>query len=697
MKKIQLYLDNEEADLSPAAAEQIRLNSAKNDLTRLDQRVGEVSFTFVLPKTATNARLLGFTAEQLTPKKFVRSREVRVRVVADGVVVTAPDTFLRVQSTSSVGYEVNLYGPGVALFETLGDKKLRELTTLRQYNFKNYIDLQELITFSRTYTDIAAPLIPRGNFYSDDDTKPLNTISEGIRLNDYVLSVYALSVLEAIFQEQGWRVEGDILNDAMWNRAVIPFTGPGRFPWPWRVMLTGDDGPEACQLTRHETSGLAYAGDQLGLLSSPMNDYDGYLGAYQYTSLGTDVYEGSNRIVMARFQCPCAGTYRIEGTFQHYYVGPGLQPTVYLAVSGGDEVARLYRLNNPSTPTTGTITYSHDVDITSDENAVIELLVTKNSGVSGGYRWIQAVFDVELLDGITELNPIQMLPDLTQRDFARAFLNLTNHDLVIAPDRRVLSLVPRAGWSPKLAANAIDLDAYLSPEFFRYSPSSLFKQIDFQYAADSGDYVAYPYVADDPVSHPRLGDETIATNSVGRNEVKTISVPFAPTGRRTYQDTTKLPSGAVVEHDLLTIASQDALQTKRSEAQWSFDATPRLVVLRDQFSKTLPIYRRHSLTADVYYGDAYFIPSSDSPSVAFPGATGVVDTRYATTIELLLNSELVTVEARLTPQLWRQLPAGQLVRVKGVYYYVNQITNYQPATNKPATVQLLRYVAPSGR
>lgn len=664
----QLFLNELPADLPVGAT--VRLNQASNDASQLDVRIGERSYPITLPPTRRNDLLLQHARLQLQANKFNRPTDLTARFLIDGVNVLPPGAVCRLQAAGRDGYDVLLYAPGVALGETLAAKSLRDLTSLPARAYASVSDLEDLIAGDRTTETLAAPFIAYGNFFSADDTKPLNAIDTGVRLDDYVLSVYALNVLEAIFREAGYRIDGTPLLAEEWQTAAIPYTHSEPFPWPWGSLGSG------AIITNYDDSPAdSYTDDPCGLLSAPKAEYTG-------SALTGDEYT-----VATSFLAPQAGDYEVSAQWQRFARSPQTAD-LYIVVTTptGEETATLIDSADtgpgPSLPAHVTSSVITTTVSALEAGTRIELVANTGTGLVG-WDWVE--MEVALTGGATTINPALVLPAMTQKDFVKAFLALTNSTFTLDEERKAVTFHQRDQLPPAAAESALVLDDYVNPASFTYKPAALFKEVSFTYTADSKDAVAAT----------GSGDTTEPMTAAGRTETKEVSVPFAASGRREY-----LWAADGTTRSFICLADTDQLSQKRSEADWSYDYAPRLLTLMAPSAYYLDVYTDHDTTTPVAYAQAAFGPGSpldSNPSFAWQGDTGRVAAYYQSTLELLTSSELVTTEILLDPGLYRQLTPGRVVRICGVLYFVNKLEGFQPGTSRPATLELLRYVAPSGR
>ncbi len=677
MPTLSLILDGTPADLPSGAS--IRLNQAANQTEQLDVRLGERSYAFVLPPTRTNHRLFKQAAEQLQLPKFKRTAEIAARLLCDGVDTLPAGAFCRLQSASKLGgYKVNLFVPGWALGETLGARKLADLTSLPDRAYYDYDDLQDLINGTTATEVLCAPLVSYGNFFSDDPVGPISgtlppvwAMTTALVLDDYLLSVYASRVLTAIFKEAGYRIEGEPLANEDWQNAAIPYTRPEPFPWPWASFSNG-----GLLLT---PSSQTYIADPCELLSSPQTAYDNPTGA-----TGPISFDGN--FVLGQMVAQAPGDYRIYGYINTSLSGGLLyEGGLWLEVRAADGAAVVTEVLPRFSFPLGSASTAFDATVVVPGRGSTIRLISGPFGAFGGVDlgWSELSMQISFFDGITTIKPATLLPDMTQKDFVKAFLTLTNSAFVVDDARKVVRFSYRDRVTPADAEGAIDLADYVNPDAFEYSPPATYAQVAFAYAEDSADAVA--------ITPERIGggqgagwaDTTVSLAGAGRADTRTVTVPFAATATRRYSriDT-------VDQRTLPTIADLEHLNQPRLEVDWSFDYAPRLLRLRgvtDSSDDGIDLSRRS--TFRIAYQTA----------TSYPTWAEIVAERYQGTLEQLDRGELAKGPIRLTPSLYRALTPGRLVRLNGVLYSVNQLDGYQPGGTTPATIELLRYVPPSGR
>lgn len=677
---LALYLEGVPADLP--ANPRIRLNQASNDTSQLDVRIGERSYAFTLPPTRTNDRLLAHARQQLQQRKFKRLTEISARLTVDGVDVLPAGAVCRLNSAGTEGgYDVSLYASGIGLGELLAAKTLRGLTTLRPVSVYGKGDLISIINSDSTESDICAPFTAYGNFFSDvgvgpisGTLPPLHYVDWPIQTSDYVLSVWAPNVLEAIFREAGYRIAGAPLRDPYWQTAAIAFTGDKQFPWPW-----GELGRAELSFDRATPANDVLRNDDCELFSVVRVNYSGPpIGGLTYAT----------HAIVCRYYVPADAMYDLSGTWT--YQGNADLTNIHLLA-----LVRPYSENNDAAGTIHVIAPGHNVGVPSvtedfstqipaTRGDVIEVLALYNNG-SPHYRF--DFLNLVILPVLpATLQPADLLPAMTQKEFVKTFLTVTNSTFDVDEARKVVHFSFRDALTPSQLAGALTLDELLDPAGFSYRPAAAFKEVKFSWLPDEKDVV---HAIPPPIG---LGDgvdfanTTVALPAAGRAEVKEITVPFAASATRRYQVAAVGPVLDTYRY-LVCIADKEHLEQPRLDADWSYDYAPRLVLVGElsDAGDQITIGVRDPLVTSYRTGAPY------------PNWEQIAANRYATTLELLDASELVTTSIHLTPVLYRQLTPGRVVRVNGVVYTVNKLDGYEPGGNQPATLELLRYLPPAGR
>lgn len=690
---VQLFLNEVAVDLPADIASQLRLNQASNPADKLDVRIGERAYSVALPATATNDRVMRHARQQLTPHKFNRTIDLSARLVVGGVQVLGQGAVCRLNSASANGYDVSLYAASVPLGETLDGLSIRDLTTLRAQSYATLSDLANQLSSTRAESDLGNILVSYGNFFSDTIPAPvtgflppLYEIDVPLQLDDYLLPVRYRSVLDAVFSEQGYRVEGEPLNHPLLERLQIPYTSPEPYPWPWRTLGTGS----AHVYRPGGTGGTdTITGDPCELLLVP--DPITYAGGAPGPT---------NHQQAIQYLAPVEGHLTISGLWRYSGAGDAVNATVWAVVTtpSGESVAtKIADATTNQTP--GNYYFESVLGIVPipERNCTVLIVVSNSQAPTVGpwagvtYRWDQLNLTFQMGDARETLDPAECLPEMSQKAFVKSFLTLFNADFTLDEARKVVRFYYRDVVTTREAESAIVLDEVMDARTLSYKPAAAFKKVEFTYAADSSD-------AHTPAGY---ADLTVDLSAAGRTETKQLSVPFAATATRRYMIDGMFLSPASPNYylDIPTIADDEHLKQARIDASWQYDYQPRLLVeVGTSGSAVAPLLVGRRPATQLRLGIMLgAMVALDGTAITFNGDTGVVARNYQTTIEALRDSELAMGPIHLTPVLYTKLTPGRVVRLNGVLYRVNALTGFQPGTGKPASIELLRYLPPSGR
>jgi len=201
MPQVQIYINNQLCDLK--GDEEISVDYAIFDITKIGSRGGARSYEFSLPKTNRNKSVLE-NPEMVNNLSEVPYTRLPCLILVDGV-----DVLIRFAEVSTVkdDYKIRVYGSNSDLFSILAQYKLIDI---------DWTDLDEIWTQNtmvgaRTRTEgIIYPVI---DYNEDSPNFAINNYSRSIR-SDYTLPcVFVNDILERIFEHIGWDYINEIEDD----------------------------------------------------------------------------------------------------------------------------------------------------------------------------------------------------------------------------------------------------------------------------------------------------------------------------------------------------------------------------------------------------------------------------------------------------------------------------------------------------
>lgn len=219
---IELWINDQLADITSAESLNLRLNNVVSDPTTLSTTRAEYSFSFNLPATPTNNKIFDHANNLSKNNKFIS--QYTARVYANGSLLFNGSLTLNSISQKD-GYNVNLVAiRALDLDEIFGDAKMNELEW--------YIPFDGVATINdinaELDTDVVFPLVSYGPFQkvptSEDEVgKTYTSKYDFDKYNRwYVESFYPslkmITTLKKCFEHKGYNVDGDALYDYFLNK-----------------------------------------------------------------------------------------------------------------------------------------------------------------------------------------------------------------------------------------------------------------------------------------------------------------------------------------------------------------------------------------------------------------------------------------------------------------------------------------------
>ncbi|HET6224655.1 MAG TPA: hypothetical protein VFF27_00155 [Bacteroidia bacterium] len=188
----------------------VGLNYQIADIGAIDTRTGTFTNDFNLPNTAHNRSALGFASVDNVIGDYNPQHKIPAKCFQNNIMIA--NGFLQVNGGDSKEIDITFYGDNVDVFELIRGKKLREcnLSHLRHaYNATNVIN-----SFNNT-SGYIYPVIDYGLF--------TDSVSMSIASGEIYTAVFVPDVLTAIFKDIGFKIDGTMLNRALYKKSVVPF------------------------------------------------------------------------------------------------------------------------------------------------------------------------------------------------------------------------------------------------------------------------------------------------------------------------------------------------------------------------------------------------------------------------------------------------------------------------------------------
>lgn len=215
------------------------LNSSVASIRQLGARSGTFAYTFNIPATKNNNRILQsiFNADQRKDVKDILNKHFAT-VIVNGIQFDRG--YIKVlnydQAINSGFYEMNYFGSNLEWV-----KELEELTIggLPFRNDSQVYDM-EYVTNNQGQTvnqnDHVYALINRGSWEYDN----------AVGLKDYYPDLYVKAIFDLAFNSIGWKVESDFLNTDAIKKVGLSFSGDFKF-------LESDRDDKICKIQKEGT------------------------------------------------------------------------------------------------------------------------------------------------------------------------------------------------------------------------------------------------------------------------------------------------------------------------------------------------------------------------------------------------------------------------------------------------------------
>lgn len=217
---LEIWVEGKLLELSDKAEQSLRLNHTLFTPTKVSNKQASYSFSFDIPATPNNNKILGYGNMLSATNKF--SRRYNAEVVSDGTILFSGSMILN--SYKEGIYNANLVNIKVLSLEDIfGDDKLSDLKwsvpfrgiqTINSYNRydtgKYFFPLASYGVFQKApyYTDEVA---------SDYTSKFLFDKWNQWYYSSFFPSLNMMEVVKRCFKQKGYEVKGDALTDPILN------------------------------------------------------------------------------------------------------------------------------------------------------------------------------------------------------------------------------------------------------------------------------------------------------------------------------------------------------------------------------------------------------------------------------------------------------------------------------------------------
>ena len=216
---LELYINSEKVDLSPAAV--IAITKQIVDIATFSTVKGDRSNSITLPATDTNKRIVEY-ANQVQSQTGLPYTRIPAKAIQDGVDVL-PNAYCAIDTVEG-GIKVALFAGNISWASLLDGKTLRMLDYTGDTHIWNLANI--IATHTTPLMNYLYPII---NYRVDEQAMLGLMIPDILRPH-----IYFRSLLNKIFNEIGYTIEGDIFNNPRFDGAHLECS---RIEYPLELML----------------------------------------------------------------------------------------------------------------------------------------------------------------------------------------------------------------------------------------------------------------------------------------------------------------------------------------------------------------------------------------------------------------------------------------------------------------------------
>lgn len=190
---------------------EITLSTTLRSIAKLDTLNGEFSFSFNIPTTPSNNKILGYTNDISVYNKF--NTNYKALITIDDIVVLEGN--LLINSIDSESYKCNVYiNKTNTLNDIFGDMKLSEINW--EVDYKQDITIND--ENAKELPEIIYPLVSYGQFQRESVNGKYTSIFDldnttKLYNENFLPSPNILSLIKKCFESKGYEVDGNIFSD----------------------------------------------------------------------------------------------------------------------------------------------------------------------------------------------------------------------------------------------------------------------------------------------------------------------------------------------------------------------------------------------------------------------------------------------------------------------------------------------------
>lgn len=201
------------------ATENIRIaqNYSVNELGKIETRQGGFSNNFSIPLTGRNKKILGIP-DDINSASRKPYQKVEASLIDLGVPVASG--YLRYQIVSNNQLQASFFSDNSEWFSLLKGKSLNDLD-LWEYDHNWDINTMKTAIDADKTSGYTYPLIDYNDAFSGSTTLEVDFTTSDERLYP---AMFVSTLVERIFYEVGWKVDGEMIDHPKYKRLIIPFS-----------------------------------------------------------------------------------------------------------------------------------------------------------------------------------------------------------------------------------------------------------------------------------------------------------------------------------------------------------------------------------------------------------------------------------------------------------------------------------------
>ena len=221
MNNIELYINNQLVDLGD---DSLRLNNTIFDPTKLTATTSSYSYTYKLPLTPNNAKILG-NVNAISKRNKFNNRYI-CQLYSEGIKIF--DGSGKISQIKNDEVSFNLYNPKInQLNEIFGDDVMSNIKWEVPFDGIKSVNEVNLDSTSKYFFPIVAYGLfqkdPLGVIYGENSYSDKKTVDEwtNFHYNSFVPSLQLVELLRRAFRQYGYELDGDIITDPVLNEIYL--------------------------------------------------------------------------------------------------------------------------------------------------------------------------------------------------------------------------------------------------------------------------------------------------------------------------------------------------------------------------------------------------------------------------------------------------------------------------------------------